>query len=73
MDPAKALRLVAGSGGGIAEQSRIQLLAQRLPDDEQAWRTSQLNYSGLNTEAIAALVRVRALFRVRQGCYVRTA
>ncbi|MGO4385403.1 type IV toxin-antitoxin system AbiEi family antitoxin domain-containing protein [Specibacter sp. RAF43] len=68
----KGLRLVSGDGGHPAQRTTARLLA-RLPDNEQAWRTGQLNDLGLNAEAIGRLVGARAVVKVRYGCYVRAA
>ncbi|UKA55007.1 type IV toxin-antitoxin system AbiEi family antitoxin domain-containing protein [Arthrobacter sp. FW305-BF8] len=42
-----------------------------LPVAEDLWRTDQLLQCGLNSRAIAQLVRDGTLVRVRRGCYAR--
>jgi very-short-patch-repair endonuclease len=42
-----------------------------LPAAADLWRTEQLLESGLNSRAIAGLVRTGTLVRVRRGCYAR--
>lgn len=46
-------------------------LQSRLPRDEHAWRTRQLNEAGLNAGSIRALVGAGILHRARRGCYIR--
>ncbi|SDI61030.1 type IV toxin-antitoxin system AbiEi family antitoxin domain-containing protein [Arthrobacter cupressi] len=42
-----------------------------LPESGSLWRTEQLQSAGLNSRAIAVLVRHRELVRLRYGCYIR--
>lgn len=44
-----------------------------LPPSVNLWRTDELLEQGLNSRAIAALVREGTLLRVRRGCYARSA
>ncbi|MFF1254128.1 type IV toxin-antitoxin system AbiEi family antitoxin domain-containing protein [Pseudarthrobacter sp. NPDC058329] len=44
-----------------------------LPSSANLWRTEELLEQGLNSRAIAALVREGTLLRVRRGCYARSA
>ena len=43
----------------------------KLPGNGTLWRTDQLLASGLNSRAIAGLVRDGGLIRLRRGCYGR--
>ncbi|WP_120519543.1 type IV toxin-antitoxin system AbiEi family antitoxin domain-containing protein [Arthrobacter celericrescens] len=45
----------------------------QLPPTGSLWRTDQLHAAGLNSRAIAVLVRHRELIRLRYGCYIRAA
>lgn len=45
--------------------------APELPVSADLWRTDQLLASGLNSRAIAQLVRGATLVRLRRGCYAR--
>lgn len=45
------------------------LLAARIPAGKQLWRTRELLEAGLNDRHIQALVRDKALERVRRGCF----
>ncbi|MDD0858548.1 hypothetical protein NHF46_13720 [Arthrobacter alpinus] len=71
---AKGLHLVSGGQPDPAESPpRASSGFQgRLPANEHAWRTRQLNDSGLNADAINTLVGTGVLLRVRRGGYVRT-
>lgn len=42
-----------------------------LPDGVDLWRTKELLDAGLNTRAIATMVRSGELVRLRHGCYIR--
>jgi very-short-patch-repair endonuclease len=42
-----------------------------LPPTANLWRTDQLLASGLNSRAVARLVQMAALVRLRRGCYAR--
>lgn len=47
-------------------------LASRLPEGENAWRSSQLAEMKLNSGAINTLIRQGVLTRIRFACYVRS-
>ncbi|MFQ4149608.1 hypothetical protein AAGW05_13080 [Arthrobacter sp. LAPM80] len=69
---AKGLHLVQGVRPGL-EHPASSGLQGRLPANEHAWRTRQLNDSGLNPAAIEVLLDTGVLIRIRRGAYVRAA